>query len=102
MSSISWSDMVRLRWRGLRTRLAARLHPPAQKHRTPPPARGCSEAGCLAGAGRRLGLVVLYLLVLCAIFVAPRWFTVGAKDNPEPGISFSCRQARYLGDDCAS
>jgi len=40
------------------------------------------------------------LLILFAIFVAPRWYALGAEQSAEPGVDFSCQQAEYLGDNC--
>lgn len=41
------------------------------------------------------------LLLLLALFVGPWWYVTGAESAPEFGVSFSCRQTRYLGDNCA-
>lgn len=39
-------------------------------------------------------------MVLLAIFVGHYWYAAAPQGNPELGVSFSCRQVRYLGDDC--
>ncbi|MHB8576297.1 MAG: beta-galactosidase, partial [Dehalococcoidia bacterium] len=41
-------------------------------------------------------------VVLLALFVGRYWYAAGTEHQPELGISFSCRQARYLGEDCTT
>jgi hypothetical protein len=44
--------------------------------------------------------VVVVALLLLAVFVGRRWYDVAPQGSPELGVSFSCRQARFLGEDC--
>ena len=41
-------------------------------------------------------------LLVVAAFVGPYWYDAAPAGAPALGVSFSCRQARYLGDDCAT
>jgi hypothetical protein len=58
--------------------------------------------GYLRGAAARARRVLLAFALLLALFVGPYWYRSGPEGRPELGVSFSCRQARYLGDNCTS
>lgn len=64
---------------------------------------GAPEPGLLpAGAGRRLRHVVAAALLLITFFVGHYWYDAAPQRPVQFGVSFSCRQVRYLGGDCAS
>jgi hypothetical protein len=102
MSSISWSDTVALQLQRIRRLARLRHRQPRQQHRTPRSSarRSPPTPGYLAGAGSRLRHVVFGLLLLLSIFVVPHWYNSAPESTPELGVSFSCAQVRYLGDDC--
>jgi len=54
------------------------------------------------GSGRRLLHLVCIAVVALAAFVGYYWYDAALPTNPELGVSFSCRQVRYLGGDCAA
>jgi len=46
--------------------------------------------------------VLAVTIVLLAIFVGRYWYAAASQGDPQLGVSFSCRQVRYLGNDCAT
>jgi hypothetical protein len=95
MSRISWSLISRLRY-------ASPTAPEADP--TLPGARGQrpekAQSRAWPPALLRFGQVSVVAIGLLAIFVGRYWYDTAPLGQPELGISFSCRQAQYLGEDC--